>query len=133
MTLTSPPATQHDDIDDSIPYETPLLTLTWSPDGMLFAFSINEIIHIWDAIIGTTYRTYNGHTNQVITLEWSPDSKKIASADRRGSIQVWDITTGNHIYTSRSHSTGVLAIAWSPDCTRIASSSHEQVQLWQTM
>ena len=78
---------------------------------MLFAFSINEIIHIWDAITGTTYRTYYGHINKVITLEWSPDSNKIASADIHGSIHVWDITTGNHIYTSQSHSTGVLAIA----------------------
>lgn len=131
LTLTFPSATKHDDVDDSIPYENQLLTLKWSPNGMLFAFSNNEIIHIWDAITGTTYCTYNGHTNKVITLEWSPDSNKIASADSRGSIQVWDITTGNHIYTSRSHSTGVLAIAWSPDCTRIASASHDQIQLWQ--
>lgn len=117
----------------SIPYENQLVALKWSPNGMSFAFSINEIIHIWDAINGTTYRTYNGHANKVITIEWSPDSNKIASADSRGSIQVWDITTGNHIYTYLSHSTGVLAIAWSPDGTRIASASQDQVQLWQTM
>lgn len=133
LTLTSPPAMNHDDIDDSLPYENPLLTLTWSPNGMLFAFSTNEIIHILDVITETIYRTYSGHTNQVITLAWSPDSKKIASADNRGSIQVWDITTGNHIYTSQSHSTGVLAIAWSPDCACIASASHDQVQVWQTV
>jgi WD40 repeat protein len=86
--------------------------------------------------------TYQGHSDYVSAVAWSPDGKRIASASGDHTVQVWDALTGNNAYTYRGHvdfywghftsNASVNAVAWSPDGKRIASSSNDStVQVWQ--
>lgn len=75
--------------------------------------------------------TYRGHTDQVLSTTWSPDSKRIASGSRDKTVQVWDALTGSHATTYSGHNGAVAALSWSPDGQFIASGSWDQtVQVW---
>ena len=82
---------------------------------------------------GTTLYTYRGHTDGVLTVGWSPDSKYIASGSFDNTVQVWDAATGNTILTYRGHSSYVHSAAWSPDSKYIASGSRETVKVWDSI
>src|SRR6266702_4202035 len=70
--------------------------------------------------------TYQGHSDYVSAVAWSPDGKRIASASNDGTVQVWDAFIGKMTFTYKSPSNikGILApwntVAWSPDGKRIA-------------
>ncbi len=87
----------------------------------------------------TTLAIYTGHLSPVVTVAWSPDSKRIASGSSDQTVQVWDATSGAHRLVYRGHKTNINAVAWSPtpDNPRIASASGNSffggehvVQVW---
>jgi WD40 repeat protein len=81
--------------------------------------------------LGTTLYVYRGHTDQVFTVAWSPDGKRIASSSQDRTAKVWDATDGGNPYTYMGHSSGVWSVAWSPNGKRIASASPDQtIQVW---
>src|SRR5215475_6457922 len=80
---------------------------------------------------GTLLLTYQGHSDWVYAVAWSPDGKRIACGPDNTTVQVWDATDGGNVFTYRGHSNSVAAIAWSPDGKRIASASYDKtVQVW---
>jgi len=81
--------------------------------------------------VGTTLYTYRGHSGTVLSVAWSPDSKRIASGGQDGTVQVYDAANGGNVYIYHGSSEGVDAIGWSPNGKRIASTSDDgTVQVW---
>jgi serine/threonine protein kinase len=71
--------------------------------------------------IGTTLYTYRGHSGPVGPLTWSPQGKRIASANgpQDSTVQVWDAADGGHVFITRRN-IWVVSVVWSPDGRRIA-------------
>ncbi len=87
---------------------------------------------IWDIVAGCKILTYEGHTSEVYSIAWSPNSKRIASGGGDGTFQIWDAITGNTLFTDRNRSTAVRAVAWSPDGLYLACTSYDKtVDVWQ--
>ncbi len=83
-------------------------------------------------LVGTTLLTFDGHSDWVTAVAWSPDGTYIASASNDATVQVWNSTTGKHICSYNNHTSRVEALTWSPDGTYIASASADTtVQIWQ--
>jgi WD40 repeat protein/tRNA A-37 threonylcarbamoyl transferase component Bud32 len=75
-------------------------------------------------------RTLAGHTGVVLSVSFSPDSRRLASASLDGTVKLWDPATGQLIRTFRS-SAEVLAVVFHPDGTRLASAGEDRVvTLW---
>lgn len=78
--------------------------------------------------------SYDNYSWWVSTVEWSPDSKFIASASRDTTVQVWDVSTGQANLTYTGHTGVVNAVSWSPDGQLIASGSDDgTVQVWKPL
>ncbi len=100
---------------------------------LLLAFTNvgNDVAVVQHFVTPPGHFTYNGHSNYVSAVGWSPDGKRIASASGDGTVQVWDAANGGHVLTYRGHSGDVLTLAWSPDGQYIASGGLDMtVQVW---
>jgi eukaryotic-like serine/threonine-protein kinase len=81
--------------------------------------------------MGKPFTIYRKHSAAVLTIAWSPDGKKIASASADKTVHIWNATSKNPIVIYRNHSKPVTTVAWSPDGSRLASGSRDTtVQVW---
>ena len=76
----------------------------------------------------------SGHTDDVRSLAFKPNSYLLASASLDKTVRIWDVSdVGNlrHLRTLRGHTESVYSVAWSPDGRTLASGSNDgTVRLW---
>ena len=109
----------------------PLQTLAFSPDGSLLTSGDNDgIVRFWkigksgkhsisDRIFSITgkprpHKLLKGHADnsKFIAINFSPDGKKVASANSDGTIRLWDTDSGNQQFTLTQHSGSQTALAF---------------------
>uniref|UniRef100_A0A183CAW9 WD_REPEATS_REGION domain-containing protein n=1 Tax=Globodera pallida TaxID=36090 RepID=A0A183CAW9_GLOPA len=72
-----------------------------------------------------------GHQQLVNQVQFSPDTRTIASASFDKSIKLWDGRTGKFIATLRGHVAPVYQIAWSSDGRLLVSGSADStLKVW---
>ena len=75
-----------------------------------------------------------GHTDEVLSLAFHPNSYLLASGSVDKTIRIWDVsdnTNLRHVRTLRGHTDRVNSVAWSPDGRTLASVSGDgTVRLW---
>ena len=84
------------------------------------------------ALWTTSLRTLEGHTLEVISVVFSPDGTKLASASYDYTVCLWDVETGTAIGSAlEGHSLCINSVLFSPDGTKLASASYDcTVRLW---
>jgi hypothetical protein len=66
-----------------------------------------------------------------VSVAYSPDGRRIATAGADRTVKVWDAATGQELLTLRGHSDDVAGLAYSPDGRRLASASYDRtVKVW---
>src|SRR6185295_9487023 len=86
---------------------------------------------VWDATSGQETLTLKGHTNQVTSVAFSPDGKRLASSSRDQTVKVWDAMSGQEALTLKGHTDQVLSVVFSADGKRLVSASYDQtVKVW---
>lgn len=80
---------------------------------------------------GTELLAYDGHTETVWAIAWSPDGQQLATAGSDATVRVWNALTGEDCVVYRGHKESVYAVAWSPDGKWVASGGGDKtVQVW---
>jgi WD40 repeat protein len=114
--------------------------VAFSPDGKRLASGsgtydatknafVGVEVKVWDAQTGQELLSIK-HTGQVWSVAFSPDGKRLASADGR-EVKVWDAQTGQVLLTLKGHTAAVNSVAYSPDGKRLASASDDKtVKVW---
>ena len=108
--------------------------LVFSPDERWLAGgSSNTTVRLWDAGSWQFQRTLSGHTDGIVALAFSPDSRTLVSAssgyeDRR--VHLWNLDTGEVRRTLSGQGGNIRSLAFSPDGTRLAVGSWNEIRLW---
>ncbi|PAV16069.1 ribosome biogenesis Sqt1 [Pyrrhoderma noxium] len=68
-----------------------VLWLRWHPRGaVLLAGSNDGMVWLWQLPSGNTMQVFAGHTGPVQCGEFTPDGKRIVTADSEGTLLFWD-------------------------------------------
>ncbi|MCC5616087.1 serine/threonine protein kinase [Nostoc sp. CHAB 5836] len=72
-----------------------------------------------------------GHSSDVNSVAFSPDSTTLASASDDQTIKLWNLASGQEIHTLEGHSNWIWTVAFSPDHKILASGSADKtIKLW---
>ncbi len=101
-----------------------------SRDGRTVATGGVWKLRLWEAATGKMLREFTAHQAGVLSVDFSPDSKTLASAGHDGAIRVWEVSTSKKVREFTGYSAD--AVAFSPDGKMLASANIDQsVRLWE--
>ncbi|KAI8826260.1 WD40-repeat-containing domain protein [Fimicolochytrium jonesii] len=73
----------------------------------------------------------SGHTEAILSVQFSPDGKQLATGSGDTTVRVWDLDTETPQHTLEGHKNWVQIVAWSPDSEMLASGSMDStIRLW---
>src|SRR5262249_21340965 len=112
----------------------------FSPDGKRLAAGIGACdthgkplpgeVKLWDTETGEEVLSLKGHTREVVSVCFSPDGKRLASAGG-GEVKVWDAEQGTELLSLPGHTGGANSVSFSPDGKRLASACADRtVKVW---
>jgi WD40 repeat protein/serine/threonine protein kinase len=81
-------------------------------------------------------RTFRGHADDVVSVSFSHDGRRILTASLDRTARIWDVTTGSEIAVLRRHVDQVHCASFSPDGTWVATGAGHpknlvEVSTWQ--
>jgi len=86
---------------------------------------------LWDLKMGTAIRRFEGHTDWVTSLAFSPDGQTVLSGSADRSVVLWNVTTGEIIHRLEGHTDAVNSVAFSPNGrSALSGSSDTTLILW---
>ncbi len=85
-----------------------------SPNGHTFAYGLADgTVHFFDVATGKTTTGQGGHSAEVESLAFSPDSRLLVSTGDDRTVIVWDANTGEPVERLVGHGGRVISAAFS--------------------
>jgi WD40 repeat protein len=111
----------------------------FSPDGtrvltLPSTEAADSIMRLWDATNGRELVRLVGHTDEIVTCNFSPDSAQVVSFSSDRTMRQWDAITGAElsVLSDQDESGAVSPCVFSPDCKRIVSVSRSRLlKVWE--
>lgn len=119
--------------------------LAFSPlstfDGARLLVANGKDVWLWDAVTGKELARFQGHTEPVRAVMFSPDGKHVLSGSGRGgdlgnsstdnSARMWDVSTSKEIQRFEGHEGYVHTVQFSPDGKQVLTASRDSTsRLW---
>lgn len=95
--------------------------ICFSPDGKSLAVAVGEVdgldaaIHLYTTRDGARIGTLKGHSDFVLSVEYSRDGNRLFSSAGDGTIRIWDVLARKELLTLRGHAGWVWCTALSKE------------------
>jgi WD40 repeat protein len=96
-------------------------SLAISPGGKILATGGMESLLLWDVEKQTRLRELKGHKATIVSLEFSPDGKTLASSSSDNTARLWDVADGTLLATFKGHFHHVNGVSLSADGQSVVS------------
>ncbi|HEV3006837.1 MAG TPA: hypothetical protein VGX78_20370, partial [Pirellulales bacterium] len=109
--------------------------VAFSPDGKYVALGGSKAagVQICDAQNGAPIRKIAGHDDDVSSIAFSRDGRRLLTGSYDGSAGLWDVKTGAELHRYVGHNWWVWSAAFSADESRIVTASQDgTVMVWPT-
>ncbi|KAL5523391.1 TUP1 [Sanghuangporus sanghuang] len=112
-------------------------SVCFSPDGKLLATGAEDkTIRIWEIAKKRVKRVFEGHTQEIYSLDFSKNGRLIVSGSGDRTTRIWDMETGMQkvleINEPDGVDAGVTSVAISPDGRFVAAGSLDTVvRIWE--
>lgn len=119
-------------------YSDPIMSISYSPNGMQLASSYLTNIQLWDLKklepIGPPWAGHTGAIGLIRSIAFSPDGTKIISGSDDYTVGLWDLNQSPPSVTYlKAHRGWVATVAFSPDGITFSSCSDDgKVVIWRT-
>lgn len=92
----------------------------------------DELIRLYDFESGRLERTLRGaHNNNIISMAFSPDAKRIASGAWDNLAAIWNVETGAIEHILKGHENTIFSLAFTRDGQRVVTGSYDKtLKLW---
>ncbi len=70
--------------------------------------------------------TLQGHTEAIISIEYSPDGKTAITRSEDYTVRLWDIVTGQQLQAFTGHTDCIYSAAYSPDGKTVITGSNDK-------
>jgi WD40 repeat protein len=104
--------------------------LSVSHDGGLLAIGTGGgMLFVFDAKSGALRFQVSAHAGGVLSLDWSPRTRVLATAGQDGCARLYD-ARGEQLAELRGSAAWVEHVAWAPDGEKLATASGRVVCIW---
>ena len=105
--------------------------MRYSPDGKTIAIERHNKVWLRDASTGKHLITFEGHTEYIAGIAFSPKKNIIATGSADKTARLWNAHTGESIKTLTGHTDTVYTPMFSPDGNKLATRCNDSVlRLW---
>jgi len=118
-----------------------VVSVAFSPDGRqvltgsgflgIFGESRDNTARLWDVTTGQEFRRFEGHTEAVWSVAFSPDGRQVLTGSGDKTARLWDAATGKELRRFEGHTEAVWSVAFSPDGRQVLTGSWDKTaRLW---
>ena len=107
---------------------------SFSPNGMQVLTSSDNVIRIWDKVMGLCTDSLTGHTKAVNRAVYNYDGTQVVSSSFDNTIRIWNTKTKKTTHVLRGHKSIVNSVSFSKNGRYVVSSSADStVKIWNAI